>query len=122
MHKYFDYRRFVAVVADTVDYGMIARKNFDFGFYRHSAARHKSVAAESRNMIDSIGLSYGAADRLAHCVLSHNQSVADVAAVVVVAVVDSETIYLELFVQLKKREDPQISVGVVAELSLEGKN
>lgn len=95
MHKYFDYRRYVAVVADTVDYGMIARNNFDFDFYRHLVARHKLiVAVERRNMIDLIGWNCGA-DRLAHCVPFHNQFAVDVAAVVVVTVVDSGTIYLE---------------------------
>lgn len=94
MHKYFDYRRYVAVVADTVDYGMIARNNFGFDFYRHLFARHKSIAAaERRSMIDLIGWNFDA-DKLAHCVPSHNQFAVDVA-VVVVAVVDSETIYLE---------------------------
>lgn len=44
-HKYFDYRHyFVAVVADTVADGVIARNNFGY-FYRHFVARHKSVVA-----------------------------------------------------------------------------
>lgn len=81
MHKYyFDYRHYVAVVADTVaDYGVIARNNFDFDFYRHQVARYRS-------MIDSIGWKF-AADRSARCVPSHNQFA--------VVAVDSATIYLE---------------------------
>ncbi len=82
LNKYFDYKHDAGTV---VDYGMISKNYFDY-FYRHSGV------VEHHKMIDSIGWSC-VADKLAHCVLSHNQF----AEIAVVAIVDFEKICLELF-------------------------
>lgn len=83
MHKYFDYRHFVAAVADNRMKN--ARNNFDLNFYHRLVARHRSVdvvAVCCRSVID---LNCGV-DRLAHCVPFHNQF-----ATAVVLAVDFET-------------------------------
>lgn len=113
-HKYFDYRHyFVAVVVDivvAVDFdGVIARNNFGY-FYRQFVARHKSVVAaaavyHSVTDSDSIGLNCAAVDKLAHCVIAHNQSVVEL-----VAAADFEKIYLELSEQSMMRVDQALAV------------